>query len=85
MTATYTHPAAGYFFMAGVLVGLCCGLRLYVRLLKWWVATLRPKLASWDPLTPFILRMELRNTFWLEIIGVITGLSTIITALQFLR
>jgi hypothetical protein len=61
-------------------------LRLYIRLFQWWEATLQPKRWAWDRrLVEFLLHIELRDTVWLEVIGLVLAVLTMVIALQFLR
>ena len=77
-------PLAGYFFIAGVVLGGICGLRISVRVVQWIDAMRRWDRPSWDP-THLILRVQLRNTFALEIIGFVIAQITVAVADRFLK
>ena len=76
---------AAYFFIAGVLLCMVCGLRLNVRVLR--------KLGAWQPgrhpITDYITgeleRIRLRDTVGSEIAGLVVGLIAIAFAIPFLQ
>jgi hypothetical protein len=78
---------AGYAFMAGVLVALCCGMRLVIRTFQFlegpkpWNPWKRPS----DPIMGLILGIKLRNTFVLELVGLAIAVPTIILAIKYLQ
>jgi len=80
-------PIAGYFFIAGVMLMLVCGLRINVRVLRTmgaWQRKRRP-----DPVTDFITgeleRIRLRDTVGLEIAGLAVGILMTMGAISFLH
>jgi hypothetical protein len=80
-----SNDPIGYLFVAGCSVSLICGIRLFLRLSKVFDAATRPKGLRRDPLTEFVLRMELRDTVGLEVLGLIVGGLVTVISLQFLK
>jgi hypothetical protein len=76
---------AAFFFMAGGLLALVCGLRLYVRLFQLIEAT-RPwkERLAWD-WPHILLRTKLKDTVSLELLGAVTGGISMVIALQLLK
>jgi hypothetical protein len=78
---------AAFSFMAGVLVALCCGIRLVIRTFQFlegpkpWNPWKRPS----DPIMGLILGIELRNTLVLELVGLAIAVPTIILAIKYLQ
>jgi len=68
---------AALFFFAGCLLGMVCMFRINVRAFQWMEAR-RPgaKRPTWDPIH-IILGIKLRNTFALEVIGLIVAIVTL--------
>jgi hypothetical protein len=64
-------------FFAGILLGIVCMFRINVRAFQWMEAR-RPwlKRPTLDP-TNIILGIKLRNTFVLEVIGLIVAIVTL--------
>ena len=76
---------AAFFFMAGGLLSLICGLRLYVRLFQ-LIEAIRPwkERPTWDP-THVLLGIKFREARTLEVLGAVTGGLSMVVALQFLK
>jgi hypothetical protein len=73
---------APFFFCTGVLLSMCCGFRVFVRVYRFmqaWGLT-----QPWDPLSDF-LPIGLRDTLSLEIFGLIVGPAMMFGAVPFLR
>ena len=68
---------AVFFFFAGILLGMVCMFRINVRAFQWMEAR-RPRLKrpAWDPIR-IILGIRLRNTFALEVIGLLVAIATL--------
>ena len=80
-------PIAGYFFIAGVLLAMICGLRINVRVLRRmgaWQRTRKSHPVS-DYITSELERIRLSNTVGFEIAGLGIALATIAFAIQFLN
>jgi hypothetical protein len=77
---------AEYAFMAGCLVAVCCGMRLFIRMFQFlegpkpWNPWKRPK----DPIAGFILNIKLRDTLVLEIVGLVIAAPTVLLAIKYL-
>jgi hypothetical protein len=80
---------AVYFFVAGCLVGLGCGTRIFIRIVQWregpqpwnpWKGRERP---SWDPIN-ILLRVQLKDTLALELLGLTIALPTVQIAMKYL-
>ena len=77
---------AEYAFMAGCLVAVCCGMRLFIRMFQFlegpkpWNPWKRPK----DPIAGFILNIKLRDTLLLEIVGLAIAVPTVLLAIKYL-
>ena len=80
-------PFAGYFFIAGVMLMLVCGLRINVRVLRTLGAWHRKRKP--DPFNDFITgeleRIRLRDTVGLEIAGLAVGTLMTMSAISFLH
>jgi hypothetical protein len=79
-----TVPIAGYFFIAGCVLGGVCGFRINVRIMKWMEARRPWNRPSWDP-THLILGIQLRDTLALEVGGFGIAITTLAVAIQFLK
>jgi hypothetical protein len=77
---------AGYFFIAGVMLMLVCGLRINVRVLRTLGAWHRKRKP--DPFNDFITgeleRLRLRDTVGLEIAGLAVGILMCMGAIPLL-
>ena len=77
---------AEYAFMAGCLVAVCCGIRLFIRMLQFlegpkpW----NPWKRSNDAISGFLLNVKLRDTLVLEIVGLVIAAPTVLLAIKYL-
>jgi hypothetical protein len=79
-----TVPIAGYFFIAGCVLGGVCGFRINVRIMRWMEFRRPSKRPSWDP-THLILGIQLRDTLAWEIAGFVIAITTVAVAIHFLK
>jgi hypothetical protein len=80
-------PIAGYFFFAGVILGLVCGFRINVRALRTvgaWQRKRRPNPLS-DSMTSLLEKIKLRDTVGLEIAGFAVAVLMCMGAISFLN
>jgi hypothetical protein len=78
---------AGYFFFAGVILGLVCGFRINVRALRTvgaWQRKRRPNPLS-DSMTSLLEKIKLRDTVGLEIAGFAVAVLMCMGAISFLN
>ena len=76
---------AAFFFMAGGVLALISGFRLYVRLSQ-LIEAARPwrERPTWDP-NHILLGIKLRDTCSLEVLGAVAGGLSMVVAVQFLK
>ena len=65
-------------FLAGWLLAACCMIRMIIRVFQ-AVEARRPQRPSWEypwwDVMSIIRRVQLRNTYWLEVIGLLIGFA----------
>jgi hypothetical protein len=73
-------------FMAGCIVAVFCGIRLFIRMFQFlegpkpWNPWKHPN----DPIAGFILNIKLRDTLLLEIVGLAIAVPTVLLAIKYL-
>lgn len=80
---------AVWFFVAGVLLGLFCGMRIFIRIVQWregpqpWNPWKGRERLTWDPIN-ILLRVQLKDTLALDLLGLAIALPTVQIAIKYL-